>query len=100
MVVTYTKSPDGNTQAQREDFKAVCCAVQNFMLSLWSEGIGSKWTDGPLQQTKEFAELVGIDTDKEKVAGIVWFGFAKGGLGEAKPKERRKGYDDVLDILP
>lgn len=62
--------------------------------------IGSKWTDGPLQQTKEFSDLVGIDTDKEKVAGIVWFGFAKGGLGEAKPKERRKGYDEVLDVLP
>ena len=99
-MVTYTKSRDGNTQGQREDFKAVCCAVQNFMLSLWSEGIGSKWTDGTLQQTKEFADLVGINADKEKVAGIIWFGFAKGGLGEAKPKERRKGYDEVLDILP
>ena len=100
MVVTYKKSTDGNTQAQREDFKAVCCAVQNFMLSLWSEGIGSKWTDGKLQQTKEFADLVGIDTEAEKVAGIVWFWFAKGGLGEVKPKERTKGYDKVLNILP
>lgn len=27
-------------------------------------------------------------------------GFASGGLGEVKPKERRKGYDEVLDILP
>ena len=39
IVVTYPRKkpdsgPDGNMQ-QREDFKSVCCAVQNFMLSMW-----------------------------------------------------------------
>ena len=40
LVVTYPKAPsdsgpDGKMQ-QREDFKSVSCAVQNFMLSMWS----------------------------------------------------------------
>ncbi len=90
----------GDQWAQREDFKSVCCAVQNFMLSMWSEGIGSKWTEGQIQRTPEFAELCGVDMEKERVAGVIWYGFASGGLGEAVPKKRRKSVDEILDSLP
>ncbi|KAL7445247.1 hypothetical protein ACHAXM_011927 [Skeletonema potamos] len=105
IVVTYPRKkpnsgPDGNMQ-QREDFKSVCCAVQNFMLSMWSEGIGSKWTDGPIQRTEEFAKICGVDLEKEKVAGVIWYGFAKGGLNRGvQAKYRKKGVEEVLDILP
>ena len=105
IVVTYPRKkpnsgPDGNMQ-QREDFKSVCCAVQNFMLSMWSEGIGTKWTDGPIQRTDEFAKLCGVDLEKEKVAGVIWYGFAKGGLSRGvQAKYRKKGVEEVLDILP
>mmetsp|Transcript_10575 Transcript_10575/g.23079 ORF Transcript_10575/g.23079 Transcript_10575/m.23079 type:complete len:436 (-) Transcript_10575:131-1438(-) len=104
IVVTYAKAPpnsgpDGKMQ-QREDFKSTCCAVQNFLLSMWSEGIGTKWTDGPIQRTEEFAEICGIDFEKEKVAGVIWYGFAKGGLNGVKPHFRRKGVEEVLDVLP
>ena len=104
IVITYTKAPpdsgpDGKMQ-QREDFKSTCCAVQNFLLSMWSEGIGTKWTDGPIQRTEEFAEICGIDLEKEKVAGVIWYGFARGGLNRAQAKWRRKGVEEVLDVLP
>lgn len=104
IVVTYTKAPpdsgpDGKMQ-QREDFKSTCCSVQNFLLSMWSEGIGTKWTDGPIQRTEEFANICGIDLEKEKVAGVIWYGFAKGGLNRADAKWRKKGVEEVLDILP
>ena len=104
LVVTYPKAPsdsgpDGKMQ-QREDFKSVSCAVQNFMLSMWSEGIGTKWTDGPIQRTPEFANICNIDLEKEKVAGVIWYGFAKGGLNRAKAKFRAKGVEEVLDVLP
>lgn len=98
-VVTTKISPD-NTQVELEDFKSTSCAVQNFMLSLWSEGIGSKWTAGPVQKTQEFADLCGVDTSKERVAGCIWYGFASGGLVNADPKRRKKGVDDVLSRLP
>ena len=97
-VVTYKKSDD--EALQREDLKSVYCAVQNFMLSMWSEGIGTKWTDGPVQRTPEFAEICGVDQESEGVAGVIWYGFAKGGLGRAQPKLREKGVDEVLDVLP
>lgn len=105
IVVTYPKAdpgsgPDGKMQ-QREDFKSTCCAVQNFLLSMWSEGIGTKWTDGPIQRTAEFAKICGIDLDREKVAGVIWYGFARGGLNRGREvKWRRKGVEEVLDILP
>ena len=104
VVVTYTKAPpnsgpDGKMQ-QREDFKSTCCAVQNFLLSMWSEGIGTKWTDGPIQRTDEFAKICNIDLEKEKVAGVIWYGFARGGLNRAQAKFRTKGVEEVLDVLP
>jgi len=74
IVVTYKLTPRDQL-AQREDFKSVCCAVQNFMLSCWSEGVGTKWTDGWFQRTPEFANLVGVNTDAERVAGIIWCKF-------------------------
>ena len=70
------------------------------MLSMWSEGIGTKWTSGPVQKTEEFSQLCGIDTAAERVVGIVWYGFPTGGLVAADPKRRKKGVDDVLSTLP
>uniref|UniRef100_A0A7S4JSJ3 EF-hand domain-containing protein n=1 Tax=Odontella aurita TaxID=265563 RepID=A0A7S4JSJ3_9STRA len=98
--VVTCKRTHGDLDTEQEDFKSVCCAVQNFMLSLWSEGIGSKWTAGPVQLTNEFAELVGVDTKEERVTGVIWYGFATGGLVSADPKERKKGVEDVLNRLP
>jgi len=98
-VVTCKKTPD-NPNEEQEDFKSTCCAVQNFMLSMWSEGVGSKWTLGPVQTTKEFADLCGVNTDVERVTGVIWFGFASGGLVNVEPKQRKKGIQDVLSKLP
>jgi len=83
-----------------EDYKSVCCAIQNFMLSIWSEGIGTKWTAGPVQKTKEFADLCGIDLNEERVAGIIWYGYAAGGTRYADPRRRQLTVDDVLTKLP
>lgn len=100
VVVTTKLSPD-EPGAELADFRSTSCAMQNLMLSLWSEGVGSKWTEGPTQKTQQFADLVGVDTDRERVVGIIWYGFVTGGLSCADPKVRRKrGVDDVLSSLP
>lgn len=98
-VVTHRRSPD-NAEAELENLKSTCCAVENFMLSMWSEGIGSKWTAGPVQRTPEFAKLCGIDSKTEEVAGVIWYGFASGGLMNVTPKQRKKGMEDVLFSVP
>jgi nitroreductase len=98
-VVTTKLTPE-DPGVELEDFKSTSCAVQNFMLSMWSEGIGTKWTSGPIQKTQEFADLCGVDTAKERVAGCIWYGFASGGLVSADPKRRKKSVDDVLSSVP
>jgi nitroreductase len=99
-VVVTTAITPGDAQVEQEDFKSTCCAVQNFLLSMWSEGIGTKWTSGPVQRTAEFAELCRVDTTKERVTGCIWYGFPKGGLVNADPKRRKKSVDDVLSSIP
>ena len=106
-VVTSKVSPD-DPDTELQDFRSTSCAMQNFMLSMWSEGVGSKWTEGSTQKTTEFADLVGIDTDIEKVVGIIWYGFAKhtttpgGGADDTTTarRKRQKSVKDVLSILP
>jgi nitroreductase len=98
VVVTTAITPE-DAQVEQEDFKSTCCAVQNFLLSMWSEGIGTKWTSGPVQRTAEFAELCLVDTTKERVTGCIWYGFPKGGLVNADPKRRKKSVDDVLSSI-
>ena len=97
-VVTTKQSDDPATE--QEDFKSVCCSIQNFMLSMWSEGVGTKWTSGPVQKTQEFADICGVDTTKERVVGCIWYGYATGGAKYADPRRRKKTVNDVLSKLP
>jgi len=97
-VVTCQKSDD--PIQEEEDFAAVSCAIQNFSLSMWADGVGVKWTSGPVTRTKEFAEICDIDTDKEKFVGCLWYGFASGGLGSlALSPKRKKSAKSVLTTL-
>lgn len=97
-VVTSAKS-DGGLQ-EREDYAATCCAVQNFMLSLWAQGVGTKWTTGPVTRTDEFAALCGIGPDREQVVGCVWYGYASEGLENVPTPRRKKSLTDVSSTRP
>jgi len=97
-VVTTKISDDPVTE--QEDFASTASAVQNFMLSMWSEGVGSRLTCGPITQTKEYAELAGVNRAKERVVGCIWYGFARGGLASVKKGGRKKGVKEVLSSVP
>jgi len=86
-------------ETEEEDFAATCCAIQNMMLYLTSQGIGSKWVTGPIMKTGVFAELCGIQEQEEKLVGCIWYGYAKGGLSNAPAVPRRKSVYDVLTDL-
>jgi len=105
-VVTSKLSPDArdgdSNVLEMEDYAATCCAVQNFMLSMWVEGVGTKWTSGDITRTQEFADLCGIQMVDEQVVGCIWYGFASttGGKNEPPQKNRKKTLKDVLTELP
>ncbi|MCB9254244.1 MAG: nitroreductase [Bdellovibrionaceae bacterium] len=74
IVVSCKESPEDPFRA-KEDYAAVCCAIQLILLSLWSEGIGTKWGTGQLTRHPQTYELFGISPDAEKIAGFIWAGI-------------------------
>lgn len=82
----------------REDYAAVCCAVQNLCLSLHAAGMGTKWTTGKVNFDPRFDEIVGIDGKKEYVVGTIWFGTPENAKGKLYPDApvKKKTLEDVL----
>lgn len=78
----------------REDYAAVCCAIQNLCLSLHSNGLSTKWTTGKVNFDKRFDSLVGIPTD-EYVVGTIFFGKP---TKKPSTRETKLTSDDVLHI--
>mmetsp|Transcript_15727 Transcript_15727/g.45332 ORF Transcript_15727/g.45332 Transcript_15727/m.45332 type:complete len:248 (+) Transcript_15727:167-910(+) len=76
----------------RENYAAVCCAVQNLCLSLHADGIGTKWTSGPVNFHPAFAKTVGLSED-QYVVGTLWFGRAEK-IPDAPKK--RLAIEDIL----
>lgn len=65
-----------DARQQQEDLAAVSCAIQNFSLFLWSQGIGVKWSTGDVIYHPQFADLVWFDPEQECPVGLLWYGFA------------------------
>ena len=61
--------------------------VQNLCLSLHADGIGTKWTTGPVNFDPRFAAAAGLPAaDSEYVVGTLWFGAAAGVPPPALPR--------------
>jgi nitroreductase len=78
-----------------EDYAACCCAVQNLMLSLWSRGIGTKWSTGNVTQHPRFAEICRFDFQQERVVGLIWYGYPL-----SVPEQTRRPVRDFLREVP
>jgi nitroreductase len=58
----------------QEDYAAVCCAIQNLMLFLWSQGIGTKWSTGDVIRHPDALSLLGLDPARDRIVGLIWYG--------------------------
>lgn len=93
LVVTCENSTD--PLRAREDYAACCCAIQNFSLYLWSQGVGVKWTTGAVIREADFYDLIWVDPAVETVVGLLWYGYPA-----EIPQTPRKPLDEVLVRLP
>ncbi len=93
LVVTCENSDD--SIRAREDYAACCCAIQNFALYLWSEGIGVKWTTGAVTREPQFYDLIWVDPVVETVVGLLWYGYPA-----EIPQTPRKALNEILVELP
>lgn len=93
LVVTCQKSDD--EIRYQEDYAACSCAIQNLMLLLWQQGIGTKWSTGPVTRDDRFYDLVWVNKEMETIIGIVWYGYPA-----EIPQTARKPLQQVLTELP
>jgi len=66
-----------NPVTLKEDYAACCCSVQNLMLSLAHEDVGSKWSTGKVTKATETYEITNTDEDKEEIIGFIYIGYGK-----------------------
>jgi nitroreductase len=93
LVVTCDNSSD--PIRAREDYAACCCAVHNFALYLWSQGIGVKWTTGAVTRDPGFYDLIWVDPHLETVVSLLWYGYPA-----EIPQTPRKPVAEFLVELP
>lgn len=101
VVITVRSNAEASEVMRREDYAAVACAAQNFMLHLWAEGIATKWSTAAVWQHEGFWPLLGHERPpetgpsgqgEEEVVGIFFYGKATG----VPAGRRRLSLDTVL----
>ncbi|MFD2704922.1 nitroreductase family protein [Salibacterium lacus] len=75
---------------EKEDYAAVACAVENFMLALWAEGVGSKWSTGALVQDQELHNIIGAG-EEESAAAVLYAGYP-----QEIPKRQHRDLDESI----
>lgn len=58
-----------------EDHAACACAIQNFLLSLAADGVGSKWGTGAATTHPDAYAMLGVDPEIERILGFLWVGM-------------------------
>ena len=86
---------EGDEIRRREDFAACCCAAQLFMLRLWEQGIGVKWTTGDVTRHEDFFRIMDMDPQAESVVGLFWYGYPA-----EVPAGTRRPCDTFISRLP
>ncbi|HUQ71341.1 MAG TPA: nitroreductase family protein, partial [Planctomycetaceae bacterium] len=93
IAVTCLRSDDAFLQ--EEDYAACCCAVQNLMLALWSDGVGSKWSTGDVTRHPDYFRLLGVNPEEQRSVGMIWYGYPA-----VVPEQNRRPLAEVLRQLP
>ena len=64
-------------KSKLEDYAACSCAIQNLLLSLAGDGVGSKWSTGKITSHQKTYEIIGIDPLVEEIIGFIWVGYGQ-----------------------
>ena len=75
VIVAVTCRLSGDDEQLREDYAAVCCAIQNIQLAAWADGLGMQWSTGRTSKLAETRTLLEINPDEEEMAGLLYFGY-------------------------
>ena len=62
-------------KSKLEDYAACACAIQNLLLSLAGDAVGSKWSTGKISKHESTYKIVDIDPLEEEIIGFIWIGY-------------------------
>ena len=96
VIVAVTCRLSGDAEQRREDYAAVCCAIQNIQLAAWADGLGMQWSTGRTSKLGETRALLGINPDEEEMVGLLYFGYP----AIVAKAQARKPLADVTRRLP
>ena len=92
--VTSARSPQDPFREQ-EDYAATACAIQNMILSLWGNGVGSQWSTGAITRSDVAYAAIDASREKERIVG-----FIKAGYPEKIPSITKKAVGEIRAYLP
>ncbi|MDA1257081.1 MAG: nitroreductase [Chloroflexi bacterium] len=73
LVYAYSLSGDSDEIAE-ENYAAVACAVQNFMLAAHARGLGVGWSTGKVCKPPDLAATLGL-TEPARISGCLYVGY-------------------------
>ena len=73
LVYVYSLTGDSD-EISEENYAAVACAVQNFMLAAQVRGIGVGWSTGKVCKPTELADTLGL-VEPARIAGCLYIGY-------------------------
>lgn len=93
--LVITSQVSGNALRDKENYAAVCCALQNLALLLWDRGVGIKWTTGDVTRDERIYEILKIDRATEEIVGMIWYGYPA-----EVPVMKRRPVEEVISHRP
>lgn len=90
----YLKREDDPVRYE-EEYAAVCAFIQNAQLAAWDYGVGMLWTITPYMHDPLFAEEVGVDADKEKIAAVMQIGYPE----KVNPSKGRTAITKKIEFI-
>ncbi|MBE0493461.1 MAG: nitroreductase [Thiomicrospira sp.] len=79
----------------KEDYAACACAIQNFQLAAWEQGLGVQWSTGPVINACETYELLGLNSAEIELVGILYIGYP-----QCIPESQRQPLSQVTKSYP
>jgi nitroreductase len=95
-IVAVAALQEGDEKRRREDYAAVCCAIQNIQLAAWAEGVGVKWSTSAVTTDPLTYELLGFDPERFAIIAFLYIGYPA-----AIPiRERKTPLDQIIHFTP
>jgi nitroreductase len=95
-IVAVAALQEGDEKRRREDYAAVCCAIQNIQLAAWAEGVGVKWSTSTVTTDPLTYKLLGFDPERFAIIAFLYIGYPA-----AIPiRERKTPLDQIIYFTP